>query len=124
MATPLIFDTNKSSLRGDHVGDLHLVADLLLANPSLHITVEGHVNYCRTPEVAQQLSQRRAETVKKKLVALGVPAEVLAAVGYGQRRTKYPKGSIMSYRNKRVEFVITDGVSSPVSKRVMFAANT
>jgi outer membrane protein OmpA-like peptidoglycan-associated protein len=48
--------------------------------------IEGHTDVSVDPALAQPLSQQRASTVKARLVATGVPAERLLAVGYGATR--------------------------------------
>jgi len=50
------------------------------------ITIEGHTSLSGSPEYNQQLSERRAEAVMRYLIARGVPAEQLRAVGYGESR--------------------------------------
>jgi OOP family OmpA-OmpF porin len=48
--------------------------------------IEGHTDLAETPEVARALSERRAAAVKAHLVAGGVSAARLLAVGYGATR--------------------------------------
>jgi len=48
--------------------------------------IEGHTDASVDAALAQPLSQQRASAVKSRLVAGGVPAERLLAVGYGATR--------------------------------------
>lgn len=48
--------------------------------------IEGHIDASVDAALAQPLSQQRASAVKSRLVATGVPAERLLAVGYGATR--------------------------------------
>jgi len=48
--------------------------------------IEGHTDASVDVALAQQLSQQRASAVKARLVATGVAAERLLAVGYGSTR--------------------------------------
>lgn len=48
--------------------------------------IEGHTDLAETPEVARALSEKRAAAVKAHLVAEGVAAARLLAVGYGATR--------------------------------------
>jgi outer membrane protein OmpA-like peptidoglycan-associated protein len=50
------------------------------------VLIEGHVDGTVATPDAQPLSQKRASAVKAKLVAAGVPAERMIAVGYGATR--------------------------------------
>lgn len=62
----------------------HLAA-AIVATPGTYL-IEGHTDPTPSPADAQALSQRRAATVKMQLVAAGVPADRLLAVGYGATR--------------------------------------
>jgi outer membrane protein OmpA-like peptidoglycan-associated protein len=57
--------------------------------------IEGHVDATSNPADAQALSQKRASAVKARLVAAGIPADRLLAVGYGTTRpnTENPQAS-------------------------------
>jgi outer membrane protein OmpA-like peptidoglycan-associated protein len=62
----------------------HLAA-AIVATPGVYL-IEAHTDPLPPPGDAQALSQRRAAAVKSQLVAAGVPAERLLAVGYGATR--------------------------------------
>ena len=50
------------------------------------LTVEGHTDSRGSAEMNQSLSQARADSVRSALVRLGVEAERLSAIGYGEKR--------------------------------------
>ena len=96
---------------------LAAVADVLNANPEvLKVRVEGHTDDVGDEKRNLDLSQRRAESVQRELVKLGVSAERLEAVGYGETRpldtNRTDEGR---ERNRRVEFTIlvTDAGTAP-----------
>ena len=62
----------------------HLAA-AIVATPGTYL-IEGHTEALPPPGDAQALSQRRASAVKTQLVAAGIPADRLLAVGYGATR--------------------------------------
>jgi len=96
---------------------LRAVSDVLTEYPDiLKVRVEGHTDDVGADAFNLDLSQRRAESVQRGLVKLGVDATRLEAVGYGETRpidtNKTEKGR---ERNRRVEFTIleTEGRAKP-----------
>lgn len=87
---------------------LHEVADALLRNPDLELVeIQGHTDNRGDREVNMQLSQRRAESVRRWLVQHGVEGARLSAKGYGPTLPIAP--NITAYnraRNRRVQFKI------------------
>jgi len=54
-----------------------------------------------------ELSKRRVESVKSKLISLGIKGDRLEAVGYGESRPIVPNDSEENReKNRRVEFHI------------------
>lgn len=80
-----------------------------------HVTVHGHAS--RDERNAQALSEARARAVMAALVARGVAAERLAAVGHGRQRPLAALGTAKAAeRNRRVDFVI-DEADEPPARR-------
>ena len=69
--------------------------------------IEGHCSYEGTDEYNLDLSMRRANSVKKYLVAHGINPDKLRIEGFGKRRplasNDTEEGRVI---NRRVEFVI------------------
>jgi outer membrane protein OmpA-like peptidoglycan-associated protein len=84
------------------------IADALLRNPDVQlIEIQGHTDNRGDPKLNMNLSQRRAESVKRWLTQHGVEPERLTAKGYGATRPVAP--NITAYnrsRNRRVQFKI------------------
>ena len=73
------------------------------------ITVEGFADPAGTARYNQQLSARRAESVKNFLTSQGLDASLLKTVGYGENRQVVPGASRDDQgaeMNRRVVFVI------------------
>ena len=92
---------------------LREVARVILSHPNIPlIRVEGHTDSHGNRAHNTELSERRAESVVKYLVAQGVPQQRLQARGYGPERpiasneTTKGRGA-----NRRVEFVIVEASS-------------
>lgn len=70
------------------------------------ITIEGHTSVSGSSESNQQLSEQRARAVERYLIAKGVPASQLRAVGFGETRpiTTDPSAEAQKV-NRRVTLV-------------------
>ena len=73
---------------------------------SMKIRIEGHTNAVGNRDHNLDLSQRRARAVMDYMVAQGIPAERIEAVGYGFDRPKL--GNARDPHNRRVEIVKAD----------------
>jgi OOP family OmpA-OmpF porin len=73
-----------------------------------HIVVEGHTDSTGSVAKNEQLSQLRAESVRSYLVANGtLPADLIAAVGYGPNRPLAPNETAEGRAiNRRIDVVI------------------
>lgn len=78
------FDFNKATLRPDSEPALQQVADLLKANPSLSVEVQGHTDAVGGDASNQKLSEARAASVRSWLTAHGIAATRVASKGYGK----------------------------------------
>jgi peptidoglycan-associated lipoprotein len=67
-------------------GTLERQAAWLRRNANTTITVEGHCDERGTREYNLGLGQRRADAVKKYLVALGIAENRIATISYGKER--------------------------------------
>lgn len=86
------------------------VADTIIRHPEiLGIEIEGHTDDRGGAEHNLDLSQRRAESVRRWLISHGVAADRLTARGYGSTRPTVPNiTSSNRARNRRVQFTITN----------------
>lgn len=108
MAMEMEFDVNQAEVKPQYDAELRKVAKFLKANPGVTATVEGHTgNLQATPELAMEMSQRRAQNVVNYLVdKLGVDRAQLAAEGFGQtRRFAYNTSVEGRQENRRVNII-------------------
>ena len=69
--------------------------------PSLVVTVEGHADERGTREYNLALGERRANSVKSYLTALGVDSSRISTVSYGKERPAVPGSSPESWSQNR-----------------------
>jgi outer membrane protein OmpA-like peptidoglycan-associated protein len=86
------------------------IAQVITNNPQLRrIEIQGHTDDQGRAEYNAELSQRRADSVKRWLVENGVEDPRLTPIGYGQTRPIVPNDSDENRaRNRRVQFVIVE----------------
>ncbi len=100
------FDFDSSTIRTEFVGVLRAHAGFLAANPSARLTLEGHCDERGTREYNMALGERRAQMVKRFMLAEGVSAGQLDDISYGEERPVDPgQGETAWARNRRVELV-------------------
>lgn len=81
----VFFDLDKDELLPESQNELQRVARVIKQN-NLKVEISGHTDSRGSAEHNQDLSQRRAEAVKRFLVAEGCYADRMQAVGYGETR--------------------------------------
>lgn len=102
----ILFDFNSASLRPESKPVLDELRDLLRAEPSWRVTIEGHTDAVGSDSANQTLSGQRAEAVKAYLVAGGVEAGRLTAAGFGESRPVADNSTELGRaQNRRVELV-------------------
>lgn len=103
MNDPVYFDYDKYALRGDQKEKLDGIA-ICLKNNSLSASVDGHCDERGTEEYNLALGQKRADTAKKYLTNLGVGADKLNSVSYGESQPLTSGSSEDAWgKNRRVE---------------------
>ena len=76
----------------------------LMLKYNLRIRIEGHADDCDDEATNQRLSERRAENVRRELLALGVPANLIVSVsGVGSTRPLAKMPPCSYPRHDRVE---------------------
>ena len=100
------FETNKDKIRPESYPVLDAVADVLAKNPKITLEVQGHTDNKGAAAYNKDLSNRRAQSVMKYLIAHGVTSARLTASGYGMERPLVDNGSAENRTlNRRVQFV-------------------
>ena len=105
----ILFATNKSDLLPSAQTKLNEVAAALnKQDPRSTIVVEGYTDSQGTATYNQDLSQRRARSVRDYLISRGIASSRVTAEGFGLTRpiadNESPEGRA---NNRRVEIVVT-----------------
>ena len=82
----IYFAFDNATIAGDYEEMLAAHAAYLSKNPALEVTIEGHADERGTPEYNIALGERRANAVAKYLQALGVQADQISIVSYGEEK--------------------------------------
>ncbi|HXJ90865.1 MAG TPA: OmpA family protein [Candidatus Binatia bacterium] len=84
------------------------VSGIILAYPSLHVSVEGHTDSVGGDEYNQSLSELRAQAVRDYFIQQGISSSSVEAHGYGKTApiasNDTPEGR---QQNRRVELVLS-----------------
>lgn len=98
------FVTGSAELRPESIAVLVELAGTLKAEPELQIEIRGHTDSTGGARANQDLSRRRAESVRASLIQLGVAPDRLTAVGYGENAPIADNATAAGRaRNRRVE---------------------
>ena len=101
------FDYDKSNIRTDQRLALDKNAEIMKGNPDINIEVEGHCDERGTVEYNIALGDRRAQSVKKYLIDLGISADRIKTISYGKERPAVPgTGDEVWSKNRRAAFRI------------------
>jgi outer membrane protein OmpA-like peptidoglycan-associated protein len=112
----VLFDTNQAELKSASARSVEKLDDFLKQYPQRTARVEGFTDSTGSTGLNQELSDRRAASVRAAIVALGVDRDRIAVRGYG---ADFPVASNASLDgrqlNRRVEVILSNdsGVIAP-----------
>jgi outer membrane protein OmpA-like peptidoglycan-associated protein len=86
---------------------LDKVVAALAGKENIRIEVQGHTDAGGKDQINLQISQMRADGVKKYLVKKGLKADTITAKGFGEKKLLLPK-SPKSSKNRRVEIYLKE----------------
>jgi peptidoglycan-associated lipoprotein len=102
------FDFDKYFIRDDAKPILEADAEWLKKFATIKILIEGHCCEIGTEEYNMALGERRAKSALDYLVSLGVTADRMTTISYGESRPLDPEHNEMArQKNRRAEFKIT-----------------
>jgi peptidoglycan-associated lipoprotein len=107
-AQTVYFDFDKSVIKPGEVGKLEEVARRMKANfVGKALRIEGHCDERGTEEYNRALGDRRALSVREKLVSLGLDPEMLPTITFGEEKPADAGHDDAAWRkNRRAELIL------------------
>jgi outer membrane protein OmpA-like peptidoglycan-associated protein len=107
----LLFDFDKADVKVENRELLSRIAGVLLASHGYKLYVYGHTDDVGTAAYNQDLSERRAKSVRDYLVKAGIPQDIVEYKGFGKTSPRVPaKTRDARKKNRRVEIGVVDTI--------------
>ncbi|MBI1922096.1 MAG: peptidoglycan-associated lipoprotein Pal [Geobacter sp.] len=104
---PVYFDFDAYVLTQTTRDILYKNAEWLLKNRTVKVQIEGHCDERGSDEYNMALGEKRAKSALNYLVTVGVPAENLSTISYGEEKPADPGHEDAAWaKNRRAEFTI------------------
>jgi outer membrane protein OmpA-like peptidoglycan-associated protein len=105
----VLFDPGRAELKPGGTRVLQRVADFLAEYPQRTVVIEGFTDSVGSESLNQDLSERRANTVRLALIPMGIDPTRITARGYGKAFPVASNDTSAGRQlNRRVEIVISD----------------
>lgn len=108
LKSDILFDTGKADLKEQAKANLQQMAEIMKKYPENILTIKGYTDSSGSAKTNEALSLQRASAVKSQLLANGIAAEAVSAVGMGPSN---PVGNNATtegrQQNRRVEIEVT-----------------
>jgi outer membrane protein OmpA-like peptidoglycan-associated protein len=113
----VLFDTGSYTLKPGAREKLAKISGIVLAHPGLTLQIEGHTDSVGGDDFNQQLSERRADSVRDFLAEQGVVPSSITARGFGKMQPVASNDTAEGrQRNRRVELVVNgDAIGNTTS---------
>jgi len=103
----IFFETNKYELQKESFPELNRLADFIIKHADIKIEISGHTDNVGSSQYNLQLSQQRANSVKKYLISKNCKPNQLIAKGYGESKPITDNSTDKAKaQNRRVEFIV------------------
>jgi OOP family OmpA-OmpF porin len=103
----LFYEYGEIQLTAESAQLLEKVKSELKSYPAGEVVVIGHTDRVGSEKWNDQLSLRRAESVKELLIKIGIPENIIQVAGRGEREPLVPtKDEVEEAQNRRVEIKV------------------
>lgn len=101
------FDLDRSVVKSSEVSKVETVAAHLKSNPAEAVQIEGHCDDRGPENYNLALGERRAQSVRELLVSLGVDANRILTISYGEAKPAVEGADEAAWsKNRRGEFIL------------------
>ena len=101
------FDYDKSTVRSSEHSKVESVAAFLKSEPKAQLRIEGNCDERGTEEYNRALGERRALAVREYLLTLGISADRVTTLSFGEDKPASPGHDEAAWsQNRRGEFVV------------------
>jgi peptidoglycan-associated lipoprotein len=101
------FDLDRFDIKPQYQGTITAFANYLKADTKAKILIEGHADERGTTEYNLALGQKRAESVGKALGLLGVAANRVEAISFGEEKPRAKGSNEEAWaKNRRADLII------------------
>jgi outer membrane protein OmpA-like peptidoglycan-associated protein len=113
----VLFDTGRAELKPGAARKLDQLVQFLMEHPERRVQIDGFTDSVGSDSYNEELSRRRADSVKAALLSRGVDASRVSTEGYGKAYPVANNGDSGGRQlNRRVEVVIGNS-SQPIAPR-------
>ena len=103
----ILFAIDSATLSSTSRGALEEVTGVLMEYPKTAVVIQGHTDSTGSEAHNQDLSERRAGSVRQFLVGRGVQQERMVAIGHGEGAPRESNGTAEGRRqNRRVDILL------------------
>jgi len=105
----VLFAVDQERLNAEGMRTAQKLAGFLQQYPQRTVLIEGYTDSTGSVQHNQELSERRAASVRNALLELGVPSGRISIAGYGPSYPVAPNDTAQNRQlNRRVEIVLSD----------------
>lgn len=108
LKSDILFDSGKADLKAGADSNLKQMADIMKKYPENVLTVKGYTDSTGSDKINSELSRKRADAVRSKLIASGMSEAVISAQGLGPANPIAENTDADGRsKNRRVEIEVT-----------------
>jgi outer membrane protein OmpA-like peptidoglycan-associated protein len=105
----MLFSTDKAHMSSGGMRNVQKLADFLKQYPKYKVLIEGYTDSTGSDSLNQELSDRRANSVRTALIDMGIDSDRVTARGYGKAFPVTTNNTAAGRQlNRRVEIVLSD----------------
>ena len=102
------FDYDDATIKGSEKSILERISEWMVERPGVNIMVEGHCDERGSREYNLSLGEKRALSVRRYLISLGIEADRIFTISYGEEKPLDPRSNEDAWaKNRRAHFLVS-----------------